>query len=44
MNTTLEKIMEMYGRVSFERDMLAAENAQLKQQLAELEEKNSEKR
>lgn len=30
----IEKIIEMYGRLSLERDLLAAENAELKQKIA----------
>ena len=32
---SIEKIFEMYGRVSLERDMLAEENNRLKQALAD---------
>ena len=32
---SMEKFFEMFGRVSLERDLLAAENGRLKEQMAQ---------
>ena len=35
-----QKFFEQFGRVSFQRDLLAIENQQLKQQIIELQKEN----
>jgi hypothetical protein len=39
---SIEKIFEMYGRVSLERDMIAEENQRLKQEVERLKSEKKE--